>query len=144
MFTQWFTFFEHFQRVYDRKVTVLGLASIFLVPSAQWPAPVKASIQNVFASCLQILMDATKLRIAKEQTKGEEKPVTFADEALVNTIRNAIETKDSDQLGMGNEDDLRNEFGIPAGEAAVCSFVFFACINVMYSWMNGLTMILMN
>eukprot|EP00339_Tiarina_fusa_P013736 CAMPEP_0117020128 /NCGR_PEP_ID=MMETSP0472-20121206/15340_1 /TAXON_ID=693140 ORGANISM="Tiarina fusus, Strain LIS" /NCGR_SAMPLE_ID=MMETSP0472 /ASSEMBLY_ACC=CAM_ASM_000603 /LENGTH=431 /DNA_ID=CAMNT_0004725251 /DNA_START=1720 /DNA_END=3015 /DNA_ORIENTATION=+ len=119
LFTQWFTFFEHFQRIYDRKVTVLGLSSIFLLPPSQWPAVIQNSVQNIFTTCLRLLSDCAKLRAEKEKNATEEAKITFADEARVNTLREAAAHANPEQMGLSNfDEDLRNEYEISAAEAS--------------------------
>lgn len=112
LFTQWFTFFEHFQRIYDRKITVLGLSSIFLLPSSQWPSTVKNVFPTIFVSCLHILHDAYSLRVAKaNMIDPNEKAPTFADEALVNQIRQQISHKDNITSHSNDDDDLVSDLG---------------------------------
>merc|ERR1712137_14872 len=106
-FGQWFNFFEQFSRVYDRKVTVLGLASIFLLPTSQWPTEVQNSIKTILLSCIKLIHDANQLRQEKELKKQneEETNATFADEALVNVIRGHLSKKGSDDLLDGDNAD---------------------------------------
>merc|ERR1712137_145120 len=99
-FGQWFQFFEQFSRVYDRKVTVLGLSSIFLLPTNQWPVEIQNSIRMILLSCIKLIHDANQLREEKALKKQneEETNATFADEALVNVIRGHLSKKGSDDL----------------------------------------------
>lgn len=118
LFRVWFNFFSNYTRVYDRKVTVLGLSSIFLVPCQQWPESIRNSCQHIVVSCLQLLHDAEKLRVEKSM-RPQEDPITFADEALVSSIKNVINSKEKHIGGDNSDDDIQASTEIDDSVSAI-------------------------
>ena len=120
VFGAWFNTFEHFSRVYDRKVTVLGLAAIFRLPAQQWPAEIQSSAKTILLSCVKLIHDAAEHRQQKGDlfhtfdsisspfssaslVDDEAKEFTFADEALASVIRGHLEK--SKAVGVQDEDN---------------------------------------
>ena len=81
VFTKWFEMIwrttkkggcQHFKRENDKKICVIGLATILQLPAAQLPPELVAGTGQLVASAVKLAADLRVLRQQKEQTLAEE------------------------------------------------------------------------
>lgn len=107
LFERWFKFFDHFSRLYDRKVTILGISSILAVPSNQWPAAFRAGFKQIFVSCLNVLRDLVRLRAHKaENIEEDEEEATYDSNSLVDFVKSAYEKQERTGEGYNSDEDI--------------------------------------
>jgi hypothetical protein len=73
VFTTWFNMlFANFKRCHDKKVTILGLSSIYLLPTDRLSPVIKGGFPQIFSGLVQLINKLRSQRDEEEKENPEE------------------------------------------------------------------------
>lgn len=98
VFAQWLQDSEQMEKWLPRKLTVLGLTSILMLPASQLPASISSSVPQLISAVVS-MTEKMKEEADKEENEEDDEQ-DFEEEA---------EEYDDDDEGFGEDEDVTNE-----------------------------------
>eukprot|EP01100_Stratorugosa_tubuloviscum_P015507 TRINITY_DN897_c0_g2_i1.p1 TRINITY_DN897_c0_g2~~TRINITY_DN897_c0_g2_i1.p1 ORF type:complete len:994 (-),score=396.95 TRINITY_DN897_c0_g2_i1:163-3144(-) len=114
LFSTWFkNVFTHFKKVYDKKLVVLSLTTLFNLPLTSLPQVIKVNFKALFEALIKLILDIKiqreKESQEKEESESEEESFEdLGDEEDVET-QDLLKNEDLFPKGFDNLEDFEDE-----------------------------------